>query len=195
MEKRFLVVDLEATCSDDGSIVPEEMEIIEIGACWATESGGVLERFQHLVRPLTRPVLTPFCKQLIGITQEEVDQAPLFPVAARALQAFVNDVASTDSVWMSWGNYDHKQLTRDAQRHGTAMPLLMPHQNAKRLFAKAQRIGKEVGMVRACTLAGLSLEGQHHRGLDDAVNIAKLMPWVLGHATLSGQRQASAVVL
>ncbi|MHA0112092.1 hypothetical protein ACXYUI_34335, partial [Klebsiella pneumoniae] len=70
----------------------------------------------------------------------------------------------------------------EAQRHGIAMPLIMPHQNAKRLFAKAQRIGKEVGMVRACALAGIRLEGQHHRGLDDAVNIAKLMPWVLGYA-------------
>lgn len=195
MEKRFLVVDLEATCSDDGSIAPEEMEIIEVGACWATESGVVLERFQHLVRPLARPILTPFCKQLIGITQEEVDQAPLFPVAARALQAFVNEVASKDTVWMSWGNYDHKQLTRDAQRHGITMPLLIPHQNAKRLFAKAQRIGKEVGMIRACALTGIALEGQHHRGLDDAVNIARLMPWVLGHATLSGQSQASAAAL
>jgi len=47
MMKRFLVVDLEATCSDDGSILPEDMEIIEIGACWATESGVVLQRFQH----------------------------------------------------------------------------------------------------------------------------------------------------
>ena len=194
MEKRFLVVDLEATCSDDGSIPPEEMEIIEIGACWATEGGVVLERFQHLVRPLARPILTPFCKQLIGITQEEVDHAPLFPVAAQALQAFINDMVSPDTVWMSWGNYDHKQLTRDAQRHGIAMPLTMPHQNAKRLFAKAQRIGKEVGMVRACALSGISREGKQHRGLDDAINIARLMPWVLGHATLSDQRQASAVV-
>ncbi|MGC7960634.1 exonuclease domain-containing protein, partial [Salmonella enterica] len=69
---RILVVDLEATCSDDGSIAPEEMEIIEIGACWTTEGGVVLERFQHLVKPMVRPTLTPFCKQLIGITQEEV---------------------------------------------------------------------------------------------------------------------------
>jgi hypothetical protein len=62
------------------------VKIIEIGACWATEGGVVLERFQHLVRP---------------------------------------------------------------------------HQNAKRLFAKAQRIGKEVGMVRACALTGMSMEGPH----------------------------------
>jgi inhibitor of KinA sporulation pathway (predicted exonuclease) len=194
MEKRFLVVDLEATCADDGSIAPEEMEIIEIGACWATQDGAVLERFQHLVRPLMQPVLTAFCKQLIGITQAEVDQAPLFPVAARALQAFANNIESTDTVWMSWGNYDCKQLSRDAERHGIAMPLIMPHQNAKRLFAKAQRIGKEVGMVRACALTGNSMEGQHHRGLDDAVNIARLIPWVLGNATISAQGQARGVI-
>ncbi|MCO4856464.1 hypothetical protein MKD49_08210 [Herbaspirillum sp. WGmk3] len=64
------------------------------------------------------------------------------------------------------------------------MPLAMPHQNAKRLFAKAQRIGKEVGMTKAYALAGLELEGQHRRGLDDAVNIAKLLPWVFGQASL-----------
>ncbi len=33
MPSRILVVDLEATCSEDGSISVEEMEIIEIGAC------------------------------------------------------------------------------------------------------------------------------------------------------------------
>lgn len=42
---RILVVDLEATCSDDGTIPPEEMEIIEMGACWATERGVVLDGF------------------------------------------------------------------------------------------------------------------------------------------------------
>ncbi|MGO0788782.1 hypothetical protein ACTOWA_02805 [Herbaspirillum seropedicae] len=85
------------------------------------------------------------------------------------------------------GAYDHKQLIRDAQRHEVAMPLTMPHQNAKQLFAKAQRIDKEVGMVKTCALAGLKLEGLHHRGLDDAVNIAKLMPWLFGKASLGHQ--------
>lgn len=115
-------MNLEATCSDDGSITPDDMEIIEIGACWTTETGVVLERFQHLVKPLIRPTLTPFCKKLVGITQEEIDQTPSFPVAATALAAFVDESKSDDAVWMSWGNYDFKQLTRGAERHGVAMP-------------------------------------------------------------------------
>src|SRR5450830_432592 len=188
MMKRFLVVDLEATCSDDGSISPEDMEIIEIGACWATESGVVLQRFQHFVRPLAKPVLAPFCTSLTGIRQQDVDQAPLFPVAAQALSGFVSELPDPGAIWMSWGAYDMKQMVRDSQRHGIASPLTMPHQNAKKAFAKVQRIGKEVGMAKACELAHIVREGQHHRGLDDAVNIARLIPWVLGASLLGGQR-------
>ncbi|QJQ03791.1 3'-5' exonuclease [Herbaspirillum rubrisubalbicans Os34] len=192
MEKRFLVVDLEATCSDDGSITAEDMEIIEIGACWASESGEVLQRFQHFVRPLRQPVLTAFCTSLTGIYQRDVDQAPLFPIAARALHDFVSQASYVDAIWMSWGTYDFKQMSKEAERHGIGSPLQMPHQNAKRMFAKAQRIGKEVGMTKACTLAKIIMEGQHHRGLDDAVNIARLMPWILGKRSLSNSHSAIA---
>jgi inhibitor of KinA sporulation pathway (predicted exonuclease) len=79
---------------------------------------------------------------------------------------------------MSWGNYDSKQFERDSARHSVIAPIALPHQNAKRLFAKVHRIGEEVGMARACALAGLSLTGTHHRALDDALNVARLLPWV-----------------
>lgn len=188
---RILVIDLEATCSDDGSITAEDMEIIEIGACWTTESGIVLQRFQHFVKPLVRPNLTPFCKSLTGISQEDIDLASLFPVAAKALGDFASELYEPNAIWMSWGAYDMKQMARESQRHGIAQPLEIPHQNAKRMFAKAQRIGKEVGMVKACELAGRPLQGQHHRGLDDAVNIAGLMPWILGAMNFSTRSPSS----
>jgi myo-inositol-1(or 4)-monophosphatase len=50
--------------------------------------------------------------------------------------------------------------------------------NLKRRFAKARKI-KEVGMARALQMVGLPLDGSHHRGLDDARNIAELQPWSL----------------
>lgn len=184
MEQRFLVVNLEATCADDGSITAEEMEIIEIGACWATASGVVLQRFQHFVRPMQRPILSPFCLSLTGIAQVDIDRAPPFPVAAQALREFISETSVPGAIWMSWGAYDFKQVVRDSERYGIASPLEMPHQNAKKMFAKAQRIGKEVGMTKACALTHIVMEGEHHRGLDDAVNIGKLMPWILGNAKL-----------
>lgn len=174
----ILVIDLEATCNENDPAF--DMETIEIGACWIAADGSVLDRFQSFVRPIVNPQLTPFCTQLIGITQADVDAAPLFPVAADALRAFVARHQQTGSVWMSWGTYDRKQFERDSARHGISAPVALPHENAKRRFAKAQRIGKEVGMARACAIAGLQLTGTHHRALDDALNVARLLPWVLG---------------
>jgi inhibitor of KinA sporulation pathway (predicted exonuclease) len=180
MSYPILVVDLEATCSDDGSIAAEDMETIEVGACWVTADGSILDRFQSFVRPIKNPYLTPFCTQLTGILQRDIDSAPSFLNVAASLQRFVKRHRTPGAIWMSWGTYDDKQFTRDSMRHGVDHPIPLPHQNAKRMFAKSQRIGKEVGMAKACELAQLQLVGVHHRALDDALNVARLLPWVLG---------------
>jgi inhibitor of KinA sporulation pathway (predicted exonuclease) len=180
----ILVVDLEATCSDDDAIPPENMETIEIGACWIASSGIVLDQFQSFVRPVENPQLTDFCSSLTQIQQVDVDGAPLFPFAAEALRQFVVKHATANAIWMSWGAYDYKQFARDSARHEVIEPIALPHQNAKRLFAKNQRIGKEVGMAKACELARLKMEGAHHRALDDALNVARLLPWVFGERLL-----------
>jgi len=174
----ILVVDLEATCSDTDPAF--DMETIEIGACWVGVDGLVLDRFQSFVRPVVNPQLTAFCTSLIGIRQADIDSAPLFPDAAAALRDFVSQHQQPGSVWASWGAYDRKQLDRDSARHGVATPIALGHENLKRRFAKARRIGKEVGMVKACELVGLALAGTHHRALDDALNVARLLPWALG---------------
>jgi len=179
----ILVIDLEATCADDGSIAPEAMETIEVGAVWATPDGTPLDRFQAFVRPLERPQLTPFCTALTGIRQADIDAAPLFPVVAEALRAFASRHHDATR-WMSWGAYDRKQIERDCARHGVSNPLQLAHENAKRHFAKHQRIGKEVGMAKACELARIEAYGTSHRGLDDALNISRLLPWVLGERSL-----------
>ena len=77
-----LVIDLEATCDDADGLPASDMEIIEIGAVWATVEGSVLDTFQALVRPVVRPQLTPFCRQLTNIQQADVDGAELFPAVA-----------------------------------------------------------------------------------------------------------------
>jgi inhibitor of KinA sporulation pathway (predicted exonuclease) len=181
----ILVVDLEATCADDGSLPAEAMEIIEIGAVWARRDGAVVDRFQSFVRPRERAVLTPFCIALTGISQADIDAAPSFPVAAHMLHEFADRRREAGSVWASWGDYDRKQLARDCARHGTEDPLRLPHENAKRLYTLRQRIGRDVSLAKACELAKIKLEGSYHRALDDAINTARLLPWILGSESLS----------
>jgi inhibitor of KinA sporulation pathway (predicted exonuclease) len=55
----YLIIDLEATCSDDGTVPRQEMEIIEIGAVMQSSRTFEIEsEFQTFVRPV-RPSNLP----------------------------------------------------------------------------------------------------------------------------------------
>jgi inhibitor of KinA sporulation pathway (predicted exonuclease) len=177
-------VDLEATCANDGSVPPAAMEIIEIGAVWATADGAILEGFRSFVQPLQRPILTPFCINLTGIRQTDIEAAPYFPVAARMLREFADRRREPGVLWTSWGDYDRKQFARDCARHGVDDPLQLPHENARRSFTVRQEIGSDVSLATACEMAKIKLEGSYHRALDDAINTARLLPWVRGDRSL-----------
>lgn len=179
--RHCLVIDFEATCADDGAIPRDRMEIIEIGAVmvdWATLRA--LDEFQCFVRPVRYPRLTAFCTGLTGIVQADVDAAPGFAEAAAAMAAWLRGYP--DRAWCSWGDYDRKQLQQDCRFHGVGSPMDAPHFNLKPLFAQRQGLSRAPGLAQAVRLAGLSFQGNHHRGIDDARNIARLLPFALGPA-------------
>jgi inhibitor of KinA sporulation pathway (predicted exonuclease) len=143
----YLVIDLEATTSDDGSLPPEHMETIEIGAVLADAlTLAVVDEFQSFVRPVRHPVLRPFATKLTGITRAMVADAPLFPEAFAALRARLIDHRHP-LVFGSWGRYDRIQFARDCMMHGVPnnMP---PHVNLKTEFTKVQGLKKKPGMAR-----------------------------------------------
>jgi inhibitor of KinA sporulation pathway (predicted exonuclease) len=176
----YLVVDLEATCDENHKIPRNQTEIIEIGAVLV--DGATLAPAGELgtfVRPVARRTLTPFCTKLTSITQADVDSAPLFPQALAKLGALI---AGRDALFCSWGDYDRDQLARDAQRHGVRLPFGPGHLNLKRRFSEQLGESRPYGMAAALRRVGLRLAGTHHRGIDDARNIARLLPWILGRA-------------
>lgn len=181
---RYLVVDLEATCDDMHALPREETEIIEIGAVLVD---GVtlqpLDEFQSFVRPVKHPRLTPFCTKLTTITQADVVGAPTFRFVAPKLAAF-----GEGALFCSWGGYDRSQLERDARRAGIRSPLGPRHLNLKEAFARAAGEGGQLGTTMALRRVGLQPTGTHHRGIDDARNIARLLPWALGRTPMPGPR-------
>ncbi len=178
MLANVLVIDLEATCADDGSIPPELMEVLEVGAVWVAPDGQILDRLESFVRPIERPQLTAFCKRLLPhIDQSAIDAAPTWgAVVAPKLAEFAQRHRQPGSWWGSYGAFDFNQVARESARHGIANPLVLPHQNLKKAFAKARKI-KQVGMATALQIVGQTLEGDHHRAIDDALNIARLLPF------------------
>lgn len=86
--------------------------------------------------------------------------------------------ADENTIWMSWGAYDRNQFEKDHNFH--KIPNKLPtHKNAKVLFSKALNVKIGYGMARALKRVGIQLQGTHHRGIDDARDIAKLIPYCL----------------
>lgn len=183
----YLLIDFEATCANDQSIARTQMEIIEIGAVMVeTQNLSVVDEFQSFVRPVRHPRLTKFCTELTSIRQSDVDAAPSFAQMLTAFKPWL--YRYQDIVWGSWGDYDQHQLKQDCDFHRLPHPIGAPHRNVKLLFAQAQKLDKKPGLGGAVRMAGLDFAGTHHRGIDDARNIARLMPYILGRARLPGRR-------
>jgi len=155
----------------------KECETIEIGAVLVDKATmKAAKEFDTFVKPVKHPELTDFCTQLTSITQADVDSAPLFPQAIAALKDFIGD---RDVQFCSWGYYDKKQLEKDAIFHKVELPKMGKHCNIKALFAEKQEI-KPVGMKEALDRMSVSLEGTHHRGIDDVRNMVRLLPRIFG---------------
>lgn len=174
----FLIVDIESTCCDKNSIPRDQHEMIEIGAVMVdAKSLREVDSFQTFIRPQKHPRLTPFCKVLTSISQHDVDTAPDFINASLALKKWL--INYPNHLFCSWGNYDKNHLNSESKTNNIETPILAPHINLKREFAVQLRV-KRIGMQLALEHVGIELTGTHHRGIDDARNISKLLPYCLG---------------
>jgi inhibitor of KinA sporulation pathway (predicted exonuclease) len=168
----ILVIDVEATCWQGSPPPGEENEIIEIGVCTIdVRERRRAERESVLVRP-QRSRVSPFCTQLTTLTQADVDAGISFEEACRLLR---RKYECDQRTWASYGDYDRNQFERRCRSFGVRYPFGPTHLNVKNLFALCRGLEREVGMDAALGMLGLSLGGTHHRGGDDAWNIAAVL--------------------
>ena len=175
----LLVVDIESTCWDGAPPPDQTSDIIEIGVCPIELSTlKRLERRSILVRP-ERSTVSDFCTQLTTLTSQQVQSGQPFAAACGILE---KEFHSRDRVWASFGDYDRRQFEKQCRDTGVRYPFGSRHLNVKTLFALALSLPHEVGMAQAVDLLGMTLEGTHHRGDDDAWNIAAVLIEVLKRA-------------
>jgi 3'-5' exoribonuclease 1 len=171
-ETRYIVFDLEATCWKERGH-KRQSEIIEIGAVMVDPKGEVLGEFAEFVKPLVHPELSWFCKKLTHIRQEDVDGAALYPEVIGRFQKWIG--VGEHEYWLcSWGFYDRRQLTQDSRLHQLDTEWLKPHISVKHQYAELHPPMKPTGMSRALKREQMTLDGTHHRGIDDARNISKI---------------------
>lgn len=177
----YIIFDLEATCWS-GKSGGKKSEIIEIGALKLNSAGETLSEFGTFVFPVQHPQLSAFCTELTSITQADVDGAPHFPEALAAFQEWIG-VGREAYYLCSWGFYDRNQLQQDCAFHQLETAWLQRHISLKHQHRSLRGLTRAMGMAGALRLEGFTLDGTHHRGLDDARNIAKIFKARLGKWT------------
>jgi inhibitor of KinA sporulation pathway (predicted exonuclease) len=171
-----LIIDVESTCWENKEARPEGevSEIIEVGICPFD-----LKRYKPieddcrsiLVKPIQSEV-SAYCTNLTGITQEMVDGGVTL---AHACNLLTSEYNSRRKAWASWGDYDREMFHTECRRKGISYPFGLTHFNLKTLYGIHRGVLKGVGMTTALQHLGLPLFGQHHRGMDDAYNIGRIL--------------------
>ena len=172
---KIIVIDIESTCWKENNS-KDINEIIEIGICPVeTKSGKVLEPESIIVKP-TYSTVSEFCTELTTLTQEDVDNGMSFSDACSIL---INKYDTRRYVWGSYGNYDRNQFEIQCERENVEYPFSYSHINVKILFALVNSLRGQVGMTDALKILNIPLKGTHHRGGDDAQNIAQILSRIL----------------
>ena len=169
---QILVIDLESTCWQGPPPPGQVSEIIEIGVCVVEVAS--LERVEKrslLIKPVQSEV-SEFCTRLTTLTADHLKEAGSLADATRILK---KEFFSQERLWASWGDYDRRQFERVCKEQGVGYPFGISHLNVKTLFAVARGSERELGLDEAYARLGLPLEGTHHRGADDAWNIAGVL--------------------
>jgi inhibitor of KinA sporulation pathway (predicted exonuclease) len=171
----FIIYDLEATCwQTEAERVGRTQEIIEIGAVKINEYGKVDSRFESFIRPTIHPQLSPFCTQLTSITQIDVNQADIFPIVVADFKDWIGVNDDEEYLLCSWGFFDQKAMAKNCLLHKMDDAWTTEHISLKHQYPRIKGIGYAIGLRNAVEREGFEFEGAHHRGIDDALNLAKI---------------------
>ena len=173
---KILVIDVEATCWNHAVPDGMENEIIEIGLCLLDLRTKQPEGKRSIMVKPKRSTVSEFCTELTTITPEMADKGISF---RQACQILVDEYDAPDLPWASYGQYDKNQFMRQCRSFGVEYPFSDEHYNVKTSIAYARNWPKSIGMNGALAKLKLPLIGTHHRGHDDAWNIARILATML----------------
>jgi inhibitor of KinA sporulation pathway (predicted exonuclease) len=176
---KILVVDIEATCWETKNPEGMENDIIEIGICLLDiHTGEISDSKGILVKP-ERSTVSEFCTQLTTLTASQIEAGGISFKEACAIVR--KEYQSQSRPWASFGAYDLRQFQKQCTAMNIGYPFGPSHINVKTLFALKKKLVHEQGMAGALAILDIPLEGTHHRGVDDAKNIAKILNWILNN--------------
>ena len=168
------VIDLECCCWKG----KPAGDIIEIGiAVVSNDSGKLIKSESIIVRP-SQDEVSEFCTELTTLTPKFVNENGIS--LRDACTKLENEFSSRNRLWVSYGDFDRLHLMKMCGRYLVGYPFGRTHLNIKNMIAVLEQWPKEIGMAGTYNkLTRMQIRGVHHRGVDDARNIATILTLLL----------------
>ncbi len=177
----YLVLDFEATCNERGH--PKPQEIIEFPVLKINAKTLQTESVFHTyVQPTAHPILTLFCTELTGITQDKVNRQPILAEVLEKFHIWLesNDLFDplTSFCFVTCGDCDLNSMLPHQCKYFN-----IPIKNYFCRWINIQIPFRDLSphLQQYCSLQSmlkhfnLPLEGRQHSGIDDCKNIAKIL--------------------
>lgn len=174
--KKLNIVDIECTCwanekTPNNEHQSNHMEIIEIGIVQIDiHSLNILNKKSYLVTPVDYGI-SDFCTHLTGITSEMIIKDGI--TLKLAINKMIIEFDTQQYQFASWGDFDRIQFQKECNRKEIDFPFNKTHTNLKYSLAVLTR-QRPKGISKMLKFLHMNFEGNLHRGIDDAINIAKM---------------------
>ncbi|WP_236979234.1 3'-5' exonuclease [Membranihabitans maritimus] len=174
----YILFDIEATCWD-GYHSNHDQEVIEIGGVKVDQFNEHISEFQSFVLPCINPELSFYCKSLTNISQEEINEAPLFEEVYDHFYEWVEP--DVDTIFVSWGNFDRKILDAECERNMNEASFIQNHIDLRGQYAEMKGKKPKLGLMKALLNEGMEFDGQPHRAIPDTLNMMKIFKRYFGN--------------
>lgn len=190
----IIVLDFESTCWKDKKGLQEIIEfpcvLLDVGCC------KIVSEFQQYVQPQEQPVLSSFCTELTGITQNQVDNGVPLPTCLMLFNQWLKKLEQEKDILLlepnqeyspyekesknlcalaTWTDWDLQVcLNCECQRKQIKKPTFFNQWIDLRATYKNFYERKPTGLKGSLEDLGIRFNGREHCGLDDARNTAAL---------------------
>jgi inhibitor of KinA sporulation pathway (predicted exonuclease) len=182
----LFILDFEAQCDDNSKLICQEIIEFPVVVIDVKKLSMNSKVFHTYVRPTVYPKLFPFCTELTGITQDQVDNGKDIAQVLTDFDIFIQtDFANSKFAIVTCGDWDLKTCLKNEAIYKNIELKTYFEQwiNIKRVFADYIKSKHRSSMVDMLSYLDLPLVGRHHSGIDDAKNIAAIALKILegGH--------------
>jgi len=182
--KYYCVIDYEATCEEGGGL-DYPNEIIEFPAVLLRSwTNAIIDEFHEYVKPVNQPILTQYCKDLTGITQEQVDKADYFPEVLERFERWLSlysEFPYQNICFVTDGPWDIRDFIR---KQCVVSQIERPiyfykWNNLRKTFKHFYKLDNQKRLNEMLEYLGMTFEGHEHCGLDDTRNITRIVQCML----------------